>query len=69
MKVFKVFIDGSSGTTGLKINERLSERKDIQLISLPEENRKDIKYRRRAINEADIVFQTAGFTAFRNSEV
>ena len=56
MKVFKVFIDGSSGTTGLKINERLSERKDIQLISLPEENRKDIKYRRRAINEADIVF-------------
>lgn len=52
----KVFIDGSAGTTGLQIAERLSNRADIELIRLPEENRKDINFRKKAINEADIVF-------------
>lgn len=52
----KVFIDGSAGTTGLRIAERLSSRKDIELITLTEENRKDIKARKEAINQADIVF-------------
>ena len=40
--MYNVFIDGSAGTTGLKIVERLSDRKDIKLITLPEEKRKDI---------------------------
>ena len=52
----KVFIDGSPGTTGLRIAERLGFRKDIELITLTEENRKDIKARKDAINQADIVF-------------
>ena len=52
----KVFIDGSAGTTGLRIRQRLSERKDILLISVSEENRKDAKARRDAINSADIAF-------------
>lgn len=52
----KVFIDGSAGTTGLRIAERLGFRKDIELITLTEENRKDIKARKEAINQADIVF-------------
>lgn len=52
----KVFIDGSHGTTGLRIYERLSDRKDIELISLTEEHRKDIKYRQEAINNSDISF-------------
>ena len=52
----KVFIDGSAGTTGLKIAERLENRKDIELIKLTEENRKDINARKEAINKADIVF-------------
>ena len=37
-EVAKVFIDGSAGTTGLRIYERLSERKDIALLMLPEED-------------------------------
>ena len=46
----KVFIDGSAGTTGLRIKERLSERNDIELITLPEEKRKDSEARREAIH-------------------
>ncbi len=52
----KVFIDGSAGTTGLRIHERLSERKDIELITLSDDKRKDALYRKEAINSADIAF-------------
>lgn len=51
-----VFIDGSAGTTGLRIADRLAQRQDISLIRLPEEKRKDIASRKEAINSADIVF-------------
>jgi len=52
----KVFIDGSAGTTGLRINERLSQRNDIELLILPDEIRKDVNARREALNGADIAF-------------
>lgn len=52
----KVFIDGYAGTTGLRIYERLNARKDIQLITLTEETRKNIQERKNALNEADIAF-------------
>lgn len=52
----KVFIDGSAGTTGLRIFDRLSTRKDIELITLSEELRKDPEARKNAINSADIAF-------------
>ena len=52
----KVFIDGSAGTTGLRITERLSSRDDIELISLPAEQRRDLKAREEAINAAEIAF-------------
>ena len=54
--MYKVFIDGSVGTTGLKIFDRLSNRKDISLITLPEEIRKDISARKDALNSADVAF-------------
>ena len=54
--MYKVFIDGSAGTTGLRIRERLSERDDIKLIALPEELRKDLNARKDALNGADVVF-------------
>lgn len=52
----KVFIDGKAGTTGLRIYERLSGRDDIELITLPEELRKDKESRRQALNSADVAF-------------
>ena len=52
----KIFIDGSSGTTGLRIRERLCTRKDIELITLEESVRKDAKARRDAFAKADIAF-------------
>ena len=52
----KVFIDGSAGTTGLRIHERLSHRSDLTLVTLPDAIRKDPAARKEAINGADIVF-------------
>lgn len=54
--MLNVFIDGSAGTTGLRIVDRLTGRKDISLIKLPEELRKDTAARKEAINSADVVF-------------
>ena len=63
----KIFIDGSAGTTGLKIYERLISRKDIQLITLSDETRKDINARRDALNNADIAFLCLPDDAARES--
>lgn len=52
----KVFIDGSAGTTGLRIFERLSTRDDIELITLSDGLRKDIGARKEAFNSADVAF-------------
>ena len=52
----RVFIDGSAGTTGLRIRERLSSRKDLTLLELPDSVRKDPAARRDALNSADIAF-------------
>lgn len=50
----KVFIDGKEGTTGLRIYDRLSERDDLELITLPEKLRKDASLRKQALNECDV---------------
>ncbi len=52
----KVFIDGSVGTTGLRIAERLSGRTDVELLTLTEEKRKDGEARKEMLNRADIAF-------------
>jgi N-acetyl-gamma-glutamyl-phosphate reductase len=54
--MMKVFIDGSAGTTGLRIADRLAGRKDLELIKLPEELRKDAAARKDALFAADIAF-------------
>lgn len=52
----KVFIDGKGGTTGLKIYKRFENRKDIELLLIDSDKRKNIKERARLINESDITF-------------
>ena len=52
----KVFIDGKTGTTGLRIYERLGQRDDIELLTLAEEDRKNAEKRKAALNNADIAF-------------
>lgn len=54
--MYKVFIDGEAGTTGLKIYERLKMMDDIELLKIPQELRKDIDARKKLINMADVVF-------------
>ena len=52
----RIFIDGSAGTTGLRIRERLATRDDIETVVLPEELRKDPAARKDALNSSDVSF-------------
>ena len=52
----KIFVDGSAGTTGLRIFERLGKRDDVELITISDEHRKDLSYRKEAIEKADAAF-------------
>lgn len=53
---YQVFIDGQAGTTGLHLQERLSQRQDISLLQISDEQRKNPRRRQELINAADIVF-------------
>jgi len=52
----KVFIDGSEGTTGLRLADRLKTRPEIELLSIDPALRKDTRERAKIANSADIVF-------------
>lgn len=54
--MIKVFIDGKEGTTGLQIYDRLQKRDDVKIITLPEEQRKNVEARRECLNKADVSF-------------
>lgn len=62
-----VFIDGKAGTTGLRIYQRLSERSDVSLLLLDDEQRKDPACRKEALNKADIAFLCLPDAAARES--
>lgn len=66
-KKTKIFIDGSEGTTGLRIYERFEGRGDIELLSISSELRKDLGERKRLMNESDITFLCLPDEAARES--
>jgi N-acetyl-gamma-glutamyl-phosphate reductase len=53
---YKVFVDGQEGTTGLRINEYLANRRDIEVLRIAPERRKDTDERARLLNAADVAF-------------
>lgn len=53
---FRVFVDGSEGTTGLQIYDRLESRSELELLRIDPAKRKDKDERRRLMNMADVVF-------------
>lgn len=52
----RIFIDGSEGTTGLRIFERIGARDDVELLTIDPALRKDADERRRLINASDVTF-------------
>ena len=67
MSKTKIFIDGSEGTTGLRIYERFSERDDVELLRIDSALRKDPDERRRLINSSDVTFLCLPDAAARES--
>lgn len=64
---YKIFVDGQEGTTGLKINERLAGRDDIDVLKIDPQRRKDPEARRELLNEADVAFLCLPDSASRES--
>ena len=56
MGKYKIFVDGSSGTTGLRIADRLAERDEFEILKISEADRKDVRARAAIINESDLSF-------------
>lgn len=50
----KIFIDGEAGTTGLQIRDRLAGRRDLEMLSIAADKRKDQSERKRLLNAADV---------------
>ena len=63
----QVFIDGEHGTTGLQIRTRLEGRSDVQLLSLAQEDRRNVDMRREMLNDADLVILCLPDDAARDS--
>lgn len=54
--VYKVFVDGQEGTTGLRIHEYLAQRRDVEVLRIDAGKRKDAAERARLLNAADVAF-------------
>ena len=56
MGKYKIFVDGSAGTTGLRIADRLAERDEFEILKISAADRKDVHARAAVINESDLSF-------------
>ena len=56
MAKYKIFVDGSSGTTGLRIADRLAARDEFEILHISEADRKDVNARAAVINQSDLSF-------------
>jgi len=65
--MFKVFIDGQEGTTGLQIHERLKSRTDLHILKIADQDRKNPEVKQRFLNEADLVILCLPDEASRES--
>ncbi|NLW31839.1 MAG: N-acetyl-gamma-glutamyl-phosphate reductase [Fibrobacter sp.] len=65
--MFKLFIDGQEGTTGLQIRDRIKYRDDIELLEIPHEKRKDPHLKSQYLNSADVVILCLPDSAARES--
>ena len=65
--VAKIFIDGEAGTTGLQIRERLAGRRDLEVLSIAADKRKDQDERKRLLNAADVAILCLPDEAARES--
>lgn len=54
--MFKVFVDGEAGTTGLQIFDRLAKRNDVEVLHIDQDKRKDLNARAELINASDVTF-------------
>ena len=64
---FTVFVDGQEGTTGLRIHEYLSQRRDVEVLRIDPDRRKDATERARLLNAADVAFLCLPDTAAREA--
>jgi N-acetyl-gamma-glutamyl-phosphate reductase len=64
---YRVFVDGQEGTTGLRIHEYLAQRRDIEVLRIDPERRKDAAERARLLNAADVAFLCLPDTAAREA--
>lgn len=64
---YRVFVDGQEGTTGLRINEYLAARQDVEVLRIDPERRKDPAERARLLNAADVAFLCLPDTASREA--
>jgi N-acetyl-gamma-glutamyl-phosphate reductase len=65
--MFKIFIDGREGTTGLQIQDRLESRPELKLLEIADQDRKNPAVKKQILNQADLVILCLPDEAARES--
>ena len=53
---YKIFVDGQFGTTGLKIDEMLRGREELEILKIAKKDKKNPEIKQKFLNQADMVF-------------